>query len=526
MTTLALRCRHLCTLLWPFRSFNEFFIAIVYFVQGSGGITAIASSLLLHEELHLDFYQMGLIGAVSVVPWSVKPLYGILSDIFPIGGFRRRPYLHLAPFLAVGGYLAIALYAHDFVSFVVPLVIANIGLGFTDVATDGLVVEQSTEKTAGRLQGISQGSIRVAAFITGFFSGLLISRGIFTSHEMYFIAAALPALTFVASFFVREQRVTRETAVIARSELSPAFIITLAAVFCAIIAHTVFPDYLAGVLHIPGIAVTLTVWGLFIAWMAAYFWKLKQAKLTTSFIFLAALFILLWRFNPGAGSPLFFYTKDTLGVSEEVLGFMDTAGNLGSILAVILAVRFFDKFNLKNTLLWTVVAAGLFGFSTFAVTRPELGMLIGDTFIIKALATLVALPVYFFEMLFSAFAGGSWHAFWQTAWNLKPMEHFLYLQGFCAEVLFMLAYIPLLKLAVLITPKKAEATNFAVIASIMNIGLAATSFTSGWLYEYFKNPALSADVIDVSAIEILVWINIVTSFACLLVWPWLKQVKR
>jgi MFS family permease len=522
MSIIALRLKNLC----PFRSFNEFFIAIVYFVQGSGGITAIASSLILREELQLDFYQMGLIGAVSVVPWSVKPLYGILSDLFPIGGFRRRPYLHIAPLLAVAGYAAIALYAHDFLSFIIPLVIANIGLGFTDVATDGLVVEQSTEKTAGRLQGISQGAIRVAALITGFFSGLLIARGFFTNHEMYFIAAALPLMTFVASFFVQEQRVTKQTATVARSELSLTFIVTLAMVFCAIIGHTVFPEAIAKFTGLPGIAVTLTVWGLFVAWMAAYFWKLKQAKLTTSFIFLAALFILLWRFNPGAGSPLFFYTKDTLKVSEEVLGFMDTAGQVGSILAVILAVKFFDRFNLKSVLLWTVTAAALFGFSTFAVTRPEFGVLIGDNLLIKLLGTLVALPAYFFEMFFSLFTGGVWQSFWQTAWNLRPIEHFLYLQGFCAEILFMLAYIPLLKFAVLVTPKKAEATNFAVIASIMNIGLAATSFTSGWLYEQLKDPTLAEGLIDVSAIEILIWINIATSFACLLVWPWLKRVKR
>lgn len=519
MSALAVRFRSFL----PWQNFNEFFISVVYFVQGSGGIVSIAGALILREEFGLDFYQMGLIGAASMIPWSIKPLYGLLTDLVPIGGYRRRPYLHIGPLLAVAGYGLIALYAHDFASFLLPLVLANIGLGLTDVATDGFIVEQTTPQNAARLQGITQISIRVAAFITSFFSGLLVYREILTMHQMYLLAGALPCLTFACSFFIRESKVKLKDENVARQILSAPFIGTMLLIFVALVANLAYPDYLPSLLNIPAIAVSALLWGAFFIWMATYFLKLKKLKLTTGMIFIALLFILLWRFNPGAGSPMFFYLKDTLGLSEESLGFIDTASQVASVLAVILAVKYFDRFRLKQILLWTVIVAGAFGLASFAVTRPDYADKIGNFFLVDWLATLIALPVYFFESLLNFVMGGELAAFWEKAINLTPLENFLYFQSFLGELLFMLAYIPLLKLAVLITPKKAEATNYAVITSIMNIGLALSAFASGWLYERLRDVDLSPEVIDLSAIEILIWINIATSLTCLLVLPFLRE---
>jgi len=515
------------TIFWqkicPFQNFNEFFVALVYFVQGAGGITAIAASLILREELGLDFMQIGMIGAASVIPWSIKPLYGLLTDLVPIGGFRRKPYLHIGPLIAAASFLYLALFGHNFVSFLLPLVLANIGLGLTDVATDGFIVEQSTAKNAARLQGITQASIRVAAFITSFFSGLLIFREILTPHQVYFIAAALPLMTFAASFFIREQKVSAKLEHAVRGELSAPFIGSLLLIFIAIIANLIWSDFLPELLSFNSTAITAGLWLFFFGWMAVYFRKLQKLKLTSGMIFIALLFILLWRFNPGAGSPMFFYLKDTLGLNTETLGFVDTASQVASILAVILAVKFFDRIPLKKLLAATVLTAGLFGAASFAVTRPELAEAIGNFWMIDWAATLIALPVYFFEMLFSAVLGGGFAAFWQTAIALSPLENFLFVETFIGASLFMLAYIPLLKFAVLITPKQAEGTNFAIITSIMNIGLALSAWASGWLYSQLLPVGIESTAVHVPTIELLIWINVGTSLMCLVVLPFLRE---
>jgi len=536
----------------PWHSFNEFFVSIVYFVQGSAGLTSIAMALILREQLGLDFYQMGLIGVASTLPWSIKPIFGLLTDLVPIGKFRRRPYLHIGPLIGFVGYLLIGLYGHSFETFFLALILANFGLSLTDVATDGFVVEESDESNAARIQGITQASIRTAAFVTSFFSGLLIFADIFTPHQMYLVLALFPLITFVSSFFIKEKPVSSlsitepeaEESITTETSLehyqtkkidvrifSPGFISSLIVIFALIITNIVFggqiDEWLAE--HWPSINrsyFTVAIWLLFGVWMLSYFNKLKKLKLTSSMIFIAILFILLWRINPGTGDTLFFYIKDTLGIDEKTIGFVDTMAQVGSIAGVILAVKIFDKIRLKKLLLITVLIAAAFGLSTFAITRPEWGEWIGSAPVLSWLAMIVAWPVYFFDSLFQfLIAGEAFVNPFTTVVELGAMEKYLYLQTIVTELVFMIAYIPLLKFAVLVTPKKAEATNFAIIASIMNIGLALSAWLSGFLHNTLMgriHPELEVTSVQVDIIEILIWINILTTMTCLLVLPFLK----
>lgn len=524
----------------PWQSFNEFFVSIVYFVQGSAGLTSIASAIILREQLGLDFYQMGLIGVASTLPWSVKPLFGLLTDLVPIRNFRRRPYLHIGPLLGFLGYLLIALYANSFESFFLALILANLGLALTDVATDGFVVEESNSKNAARIQGLTQASIRIAAFVTSFFSGLLIYSEILSPHQMYLVVAIFPLITFLASFFINEKKADEnnpeysQTKKIDYSIFSAGYIASIVAIFTLIILNLVFGSqidaYLAEqLLSLSRMYFTIFIWFLFGVWMVSYFTKLKKLNLTSSMIFLAILFILLWRINPGTGSSMFFYLKDTLLINEKTLGFIDTIAQLGSILGVILAVKIFDKIRLKKLLLITVLIAAVYGTTSFAVTHPDWGNWLGNLPVLSWVGAIVAVPVYFFDSLFSfLFLGEAFTNPLTAAFALSSMEKFLYIQSIFAELIFMIAYIPLLKFAVLITPKKAEATNFAIITSIMNVGLAISAWLSGYLYNYFMGfyyPDLPVTTVQVDIIDILIWINILSSATCLLVLPFLKTER-
>lgn len=534
----------------PWHSFNEFFVSIVYFVQGSAGLTSIASALILREQMGLDFYQMGLIGVASTLPWSIKPVFGLLTDLVPIGKFRRRPYLHIGPLMGFLGYLLIGLYGYSFETFFLALIFANLGLSLTDVATDGFVVEESNSKNAARIQGITQASIRVAAFVTSFFSGLLIYAGIFTPHQMYLLVALFPLVTFIASFFIREKSVLEldhptpeqslsletkaaytETKRLDLKIFTPAYIVSLLTIFILIVCNLIFGSQIAEFLgsYFPAISasyVTIFIWLLFGAWMFSYFQKLKKLQLTSAMIFVAILFILLWRINPGTGSSMFFYLKDTLGINEKTLGFVDTIAQVGSIVGVIVAVKIFDKIPLKKLLLATVLIGAAYSFTSFAVTRPEWGSWLGDTNIIYWLGVVISTPVYLFDSLFSSlFTDVAFANPIVTAMSLTSMEKFLYVQSIVAELVFMIAYIPLLKFAVLITPKKAEATNFAIITSIMNVGLAISTWLSGYLYNMLMaryHPDLDVTSVQVDVIEMLIWVNIITTVTCIVVLPFLK----
>lgn len=71
-------------------------IATIYFVEGALGLARLAQTYLLKDELHLGPAELSALSGIFVLPWTIKPIYGFLSDGFPIAGYRRRSYLALA----------------------------------------------------------------------------------------------------------------------------------------------------------------------------------------------------------------------------------------------------------------------------------------------------------------------------------------------------------------------------------------------------------------------------------------------
>lgn len=53
--------------------------------------------------------QQNTLVVLMTVPWSFKLVYGFLSDVCPIGGLRRKPYLAFGYLLSSLCYLALVL---------------------------------------------------------------------------------------------------------------------------------------------------------------------------------------------------------------------------------------------------------------------------------------------------------------------------------------------------------------------------------------------------------------------------------
>ena len=88
------------------------FFAALYFVQSVGDPT---SGLIAQPVRSLlrswgeSPAALGALMALLAVPWTIKPIFGLLSDFVPLFGSRRRNYLLLANGLSVvslGGYVA------------------------------------------------------------------------------------------------------------------------------------------------------------------------------------------------------------------------------------------------------------------------------------------------------------------------------------------------------------------------------------------------------------------------------------
>jgi hypothetical protein len=83
-------------------------VAIVYFAQGFKTVGSLGLSFYLKEQLHMDPSTQQALLSTAHIPWSIKPLYGILTDNMPLFGRKRQPYIIVAAALGVIGWFTLA----------------------------------------------------------------------------------------------------------------------------------------------------------------------------------------------------------------------------------------------------------------------------------------------------------------------------------------------------------------------------------------------------------------------------------
>ena len=82
---------------------------LVYFfsLNGLAALPNLSINFLLKEQMKLSAPQLAYFQALTLAAWAIKPLWGFISDSFPIGGQKRKPYLLLTSFLALASWMEI-----------------------------------------------------------------------------------------------------------------------------------------------------------------------------------------------------------------------------------------------------------------------------------------------------------------------------------------------------------------------------------------------------------------------------------
>jgi MFS family permease len=266
---------------------------ILYFVQGiseptEGLIAQPTRSLLRNWGYSTE--SVGSFMAVLALPWAIKPLYGLLTDFVPLFGTRRRSWLLITTFVTAASLVAVYAFSvpHGAAGLLlVWLLVPTIGVAFSDVVVDALMVEEGQPRgLTGRLQSIQWTAMWAATILTGFLGGVLSQRNL---QEVGFLIAGLAtAVSFaVALFVVREP--TRPT-----TASEPAI------------------ESLEN-------------------------WRLAVRTLSRAFrqpgILAIGVFLFLWNFNPFTTSVLYMHMVRNMGFSEQFYGNTLSIQAFGSLLA-------------------------------------------------------------------------------------------------------------------------------------------------------------------------------------------------
>ena len=179
--------------------------AILYFVQGVGepvaGLVAQPVRSLLKGWGESAAYIAAFSAAVSI-PWTLKPLYGLLSDFLPLAGYRRKSYLILSGLVTFAGFALLYGFrptAGSYGWFLVLLVAPTVAIAFADVLVDALMIEKGQPRgLTGVLQSVQWTASYAATLATGILGGYLSQFGL--EYEAFLLCAALGMLSFLMAW--------------------------------------------------------------------------------------------------------------------------------------------------------------------------------------------------------------------------------------------------------------------------------------------------------------------------------------
>ncbi|KAK0572837.1 hypothetical protein LWI29_038001 [Acer saccharum] len=296
-----------------------FGVVVVYGIsQGLGGALArVGTEYYMKDVQKVQPSEAQVYAGITSIPWIVKPLWGLLTDVLPIFGYRRRPYFMLAGFLGVTSMLLVSLHGKLHLALaVLSLTTGSAGVAIADVTIDACVAQNSIihRSLASDMQSLCSLTSSIGALvgftISGIFVHLIGPKGVFG-------LLAIPAtLVFLVGTLLDEPPVTN---------------------FNYKQVNQKFAD--AG---------------------KAMWTTLKFPLVWRPCLYMYLSFVLSLDINEGL---FYWYTDSKAGpsFSKETVGYILSVGPVGSLLAAILYQNALKDYPFRDLLFWAQLLSGLSG---------------------------------------------------------------------------------------------------------------------------------------------------------------------
>jgi predicted MFS family arabinose efflux permease len=352
--------------------------AIVYFAQGMIYLPDQVVAIVFKER-GLTAGQLAAFTWITTIPWFIKPLYGLLSDFVPLFGTRRRSY-----FLIMSGGAALAavtvslMPGASYALLATLITLLWLGVGFTDVLTDALMVENGKRVgLTGAFQSVQWGALSAASILVGVGGGYLAERRAFAAA--FVLVASFPVVSFLMALLVVREAPARPS--------------------------------------LEGFGET---------------WSAVRQALGRRDLWAVAGFTFFWAFSPSFGPAFFYYETDVLGFSQTFIGVLSSLGAAAGIVGAWAYAHLSRRYSLKRLIVWSI-GAGALGTLAYLVYRG-------------------------------------------------PVSGIIITVGFGA--IGMTTQLAFLDLAAKACPRRAEATFFALLMSVYNLGMRSAEWTGANLYDW------------------------------------------
>ncbi|KVH95113.1 Biopterin transport-related protein BT1 [Cynara cardunculus var. scolymus] len=313
-------------------------VAVYGINQGFGGALArVGTEYYMKDVQKVQPSEAQAYKGITNIPWIIKPIWGLLTDVVPIFGYRRRPYFVLAGILGILSMFFLSF--HEKLHIVLALVCLTVGSGgvaIADVTVDACVAQQSGihPSLAPDMQSLCALSSSIGALIgfslSGVFVHLIGPKGVYGLLSIPF------ALVLLVGLVLKEPH----SPSFAYRQINEKFLDAASAMWTTLKCQDVWRPCLYMYLSF---ALSLNIYeGLF-----------------------------YWETDSKAG-PSF---------SQETIGFILSIGSVGSLLGAILYQYGLKTHPFRALLFWTQLFFGLSGMLDLVfILRLNLKLGLSDYF--------------------------------------------------------------------------------------------------------------------------------------------------
>jgi len=339
--------------------------AVVYFAQGMWALPTQAITIVLKER-GLSAGQVADLFAITIIPWLIKPIYGLLSDFVPLWGQRRKSYFLLSSALAAGaGAVLAAMEWHSYARLAVFFTAMALGLAFNDVLTDAVMVENGRPRNlTGAFQSVQWAAVNAASILVGVLGGYLAELR--NLRLAFGLASCFPLIALgMAVRFLHE-----ETAPVDRETFRRT-------------------------------------------------WQAIREALREPELWAVAGFIFFFNFSPSFGPAFLYYQTDALKFSQPFIGVLASLNSVGAIVGAAIYAPLSRRIPLKRLIVGSigVAAAGTLAYLGYVDSLSAIVISVGFG-LISMVTQLAFLDLAakscpqriegtFFALLMSVFNGGA-----------------------------------------------------------------------------------------------------------------------
>ena len=144
-------------------------------------------------------------GLTSLLPWSIKPLYGLMTDAVPICGYRRKPYTIIGGAVMTLCWFGMALCTTELWHAIIFLTLGNVAAAAVNVCAEAVTVECSNDRSFGRaatLQSWQWGSNMLASIIGSIIGGYALDS---IGQKPLFLATGCVAIIQIPAAFLADE---------------------------------------------------------------------------------------------------------------------------------------------------------------------------------------------------------------------------------------------------------------------------------------------------------------------------------